>query len=389
MSATVITGIGELLTMDPHVGEGRVGRLTNAFLAIENGVVTAVGTGAPPSADHHIDANGRAVLPAFVDAHSHLVFAGDRSAEFAARMSGTSYHAGGIRHTVEATRRASDEELRAQVRNLVGEMHRSGTGHVEIKSGYGLTVADEARSLRIAREFTDHTTFLGAHVVPHEFEGRADDYVHLVTTDMLEACAPYARWIDVFCDHGAFTVEQAREILLAGKRKGLGLRIHAQQLRTSAAVAMAVELGATSADHLTHLTATDIDLLAESQTVATLVPGAEFSTRSVYAPARALLDAGATVALATDCNPGSSYTSSMPFIIALAVRDLHMSVDEALWSATAGGAASLAEPTLGRLTPGLPASAIMLNAPSATYLAYRPGVDLISHVFTDPTRMYS
>lgn len=388
MTATVISGIGELLTMDPTLGHEQVGRLTNAYLVIDEGVVADVGTGTPPPADSRIDADGRAVLPAFIDAHSHLVFAGDRSAEFAARMSGSPYSAGGIRHTVAATRLASDDGLRAHVRNLIDEMHRSGTSHVEIKSGYGLTVTDEARSLRIAQEFTDHTTFLGAHVIPAEFESSPDDYVHLVTHDMLEACAPHARWIDVFCDRGAFSVEQAREILLAGQRKGLGLRIHAQQLEPSGAVAMAVEMGVTSADHLTHLSPTDITLLAESNTVATLVPGAEFSTRSVYAPARALLDAGATVALATDCNPGSSYTSSMPFIIAVAVRDLHMTVDEALWSATAGGAAALAEPNLGRLSPGLPAFAVILDAPSATYVAYRPGVALIAERLT-PTRMYT
>lgn len=276
------------------------------------------------------------MIPGFVDSHSHLVFAGDRTAEFNARMSGRAYSAGGIRTTVAATRAATDEELEANLTRYLREALRQGTTTFETKSGYGLTVADEARALRIAAAHTDEVTYLGAHIVSPDHAEDPAAYVALVTGEMLDACAPYARWIDVFCEKGAFDGDQARAILTAGRAKGLHPRIHANQLSYGPGVQLAVELDAASADHCTHLTDVDVDALANSRTVATLLPGAEFSTRAQWPDARRLLDAGVTVALSTDCNPGSSFTSSVPFCVALAVRDMGMTPDEAVWSATAG-----------------------------------------------------
>ncbi|CAB4646079.1 unannotated protein [freshwater metagenome] len=326
------------------------------------------------------------IVPGFVDSHAHLVFAGDRSAEFEARMQGQSYSAGGINSTVAATRAASDAELEENLKKLVAEMRRSGITNFETKSGYGLSVKDEARSLEIAKRYTKETTFLGAHVVPKEFkEGKgAAAYVELVTGEMLSAASPHAKWIDVFCDAGAFDVDQAREILTKGIAAGLAPRIHANQLENIGAIKLAVELDCASADHCTHLDEKDIELLAGSNTVATLLPGAEFSTRSQYPNARRLIDAGATVALATDCNPGSSFTTSMAFCIALAVREMKLSPAEALWSATAGGAAALRRSDIGNLKVGSIANFVVLNAPSHLHLSYRPGVNLIqeTHIAT-------
>jgi imidazolonepropionase len=378
----LVDNIGELVTNVAGDGaDGPLGVRRNAALIVEDGTVAWTGsTRDAPAADQRIDAAGRAVLPGFVDSHSHLVFAGDRAAEFAARMAGQPYTGGGIRTTVGATRAASDDELRANARRLRAEALRQGTTTIEIKSGYGLSVADEARSLRIARELTDETTFLGAHVVPAEYADRPDEYVDLVCGPMLHAALPYARWIDVFCERGAFDADHARAVLTAGRAAGLGIRVHANQLGPGPGVRLAVELGAASADHCTHLSEADIEALADSDTVATLLPGAEFSTRSPYPDARRLLDAGVTVALATDCNPGSSYTSSMPFCIALAVREMGMTPTEAVWAATAGGARALRRDDVGVLRPGARADLVILDAPSYLHLAYRPGVPLISHV---------
>ncbi|MBP1781236.1 MULTISPECIES: imidazolonepropionase [Micromonospora] len=376
----LVDHIGELVTNDGRDGDP-LGIRRDAALLVEDGQVAWIGSARyAPAADRRIDAGGAAVLPGFVDSHAHLVFAGDRAAEFAARMAGEPYTGGGIRTTVGATRAASDGDLRATVGRLRAEMLRQGTTTVEIKSGYGLTVADEARSLRIAAEFTEDTTFLGAHVVPAEYADRPDDYVGMVCGPMLAAAAPYARWIDVFCERGAFDADHARAILACGQAAGLGVRLHANQLGPGPGVRLGVELGAASVDHCTHLTDADVDALAGSETVATLLPGAEFSTRSPYPDARRLLDAGVTVALATDCNPGSSYTSSMPFCVALAVREMRMTPAEAVWAATAGGAAALRRTDVGRLTPGARADLIILDAPSHLHLAYRPGVPLIRQV---------
>jgi imidazolonepropionase len=387
----LITRISELVTNacgDAGApGPGRFAALTDAALVIEDGRIAWTGPAArAPAADELVDAAGRAVLPGFVDSHAHLVFAGERSAEFAARMAGQPYQAGGIRSTVAATRAATDAALRAGLHRLAGEMLRQGTTTFECKSGYGLTVPDEERSVALAAEITSEVTYLGAHVVPAEFAADPAGYVDLVCGAMLDACAPHCRWADVFCERGAFDADQARTILTAAMGHGLLPRIHASQLGPGPGVQLAVELGAASADHCTFLTKDDVAALASSGTaspgtVATLLPGAEFGTRQPYPDARRLLDAGATVALATDCNPGSSYTSSMPFCIALAVRDMRMTTAEAVWSATAGGARALRRPDIGYLAPGARADLVILDAPSHAYLAYRPGVPLINAVY--------
>ncbi|MGO4459478.1 imidazolonepropionase [Streptomyces sp. M-16] len=385
MTTTVITNIGSLVTNDPALGDGTpLGLIENAAVVIDGEAIAWVGPAdTAPAADAAFDANGRAVIPGFVDSHSHLVFAGDRTAEFNARMSGRSYSAGGIRTTVAATRAASDDALEANLLRHLDEARRQGTTTFETKSGYGLTVADEARALRIAAAHTEEVTYLGAHIVSPDYADDPAGYVDLVTGEMLAACAPYARWVDVFCEKGAFDGDQARAILTAGAAAGLIPRVHANQLSHGPGVQLAVELEAASADHCTHLTDADVDALAQAAatTVATLLPGAEFSTRAQWPDARRLLGAGATVALSTDCNPGSSYTSSMPFCIALAVRDMGMTPDEALWSATAGGAAALRRTDIGRIRPGARADLALLDAPSHVHLAYRPGVPLVSAVW--------
>jgi imidazolonepropionase len=380
---TLLDRIGLLVTNDPAQGSTPLGEIRDAALVTDaGGRVAWVGpASAAPAADTRFDAGGRCVIPGFVDSHSHLVFAGDRSAEFAARMAGRPYEAGGIRTTVAATRAASDEALSANLARLLAEMHRQGTTTVEVKSGYGLTVHDEARALALAGQFTDETTYLGAHVVPIEYADRPAEYVDLVTGGMLDACAPHARWIDVFCERGAFDEDAARGVLRAGLARGLRPRVHANQLGPGPGVRLAVELGAASADHCTHLTDADVDALAGSTTVATLLPGVEFSTRQPYPDARRLLAAGATVALATDCNPGSSFTSSMPFCIALAVREMSLTPAEAVWAATAGGARALRRDDIGRLAPGARADLAIIDAPSYIHLAYRPGVPQIAAVW--------
>lgn len=376
MSSTLVHNIGLLVTHD----EDRPQR-EGASLVIDDGVVAWVGESrGAPAADVRIDAGGRCVIPGFVDSHSHLVFAGDRADEFEARMAGRRYEAGGIRRTVRLTRQAPDEQLLANAARLVAEARAQGTTTIEIKSGYGLTVADEQRSVRLASTLTPEVTFLGAHVVPDGID--RDAYLDLVTGEMLAACAPHARWIDVFCETGAFTVEESRRILLAGMAVGLGARVHAGQLGQSGGVLLAVELGAASVDHCTFLSDDDVAALAGSDTVATLLPGVEFSTRQPYPDARRLIDAGATLALASDCNPGSSFTSSMPLMIALAVREMRMTPAEALRAATLGGARSLRRDDVGHLRIGARADLVVLEAPSYVHLAYRPGVPLVHRVLS-------
>jgi imidazolonepropionase len=376
MTTTVITHIGELVTNAPDAHD-LLGTIRDAALVVDGTTVAWVGAAVDaPDADQMVDAGGRALLPGFVDSHSHLVFAGDRGEEFAARMAGRPYAAGGIRTTVAATQAATDEQLTSHVARLVAEMRRQGTTTLEIKSGYGLTVQDEARSLAVARQFTEETTFLGAHVVP---DGTTpEEYVALVTGPMLEACAPHARWIDAFCEVGAFDEDQARAVLMAGRVTGLKGRLHANQLGEGPGVRLGVELGLTAVDHCTHLSDADVAALADSGTIATLLPGVEFSTRQPYPDARALLDAGVRVALATDCNPGSCFTSSIPLCIALAVREMGMTPAEALHAATATAAAALERSDVGRLVPGARADLVMLDAPSHLHLAYRPGVPLVA-----------
>jgi len=393
----LISRIGELVTNAPagggvpafdFAGSAGFAAIPDAALVIEGERVAWTGPASQaPPADEFLDAAGRAVLPGFVDSHAHLVFAGERSAEFAARMAGRAYRAGGIRATVAATRAATDAELRAGLHRLAGELLRQGTTTFECKSGYGLTVADETRCVALAAELTDEVTYLGAHVVPAEFAADPDGYVDLVSGPMLDACAPWCRWADVFCEDGAFGADAARTVLTAALARGLFPRVHANQLGPGPGVRLAVELGAASADHCTFLTDADVAALASSGTVATLLPGAEFSTRQPYPDARRLLDAGATVALATDCNPGTSYTTSMPFCIALAVRDMRMTTEEAVWSATAGGARALRRTDVGYLAPGARADLVILDAPSHVHLAYRPGVPLVHAVYQSGRRL--
>ncbi|MEV0672774.1 imidazolonepropionase [Mycobacterium sp. NPDC050441] len=380
--STVYTGIAELVTNDPAFGDGSaLGVIADAAVVVEGESIAWAGRRADaPDADARVDCGGVSVIPGFVDSHAHLVFAGERSAEFAARMSGKPYAAGGIATTVAATRAADDATLTAGVSRLARELRTAGVTTFETKSGYGLTVADEARCLAVAREFTGETTFLGAHVVPAEYRDDREGYIALVAGPMLDACAPAARWVDVFCDRGAFDVDESRVILRAGIEAGLLPRVHAGQLGPSGGIQMAIELDAASVDHCTYATDADIEALAAGATVATLLPGAEFSTRAQWPDARRMFDAGVTVAIATDCNPGSSFTTSMPFCIAVAVRDMNFTPAEALWSATAGGAAALRRTDVGMLSPGKRADFICLDAPSYVHLAYRPGVPLVRDV---------
>lgn len=381
MSSEVILGIEELVTCDGSEPD-RLGARSAAAVVTEDGLIAWVGPAAEaPAADRAIDVAGRAVVPGFVDSHTHLVFAGDRSAEFAARMAGQAYDGGGIASTVAATRAADDDQLAALLERRIAETRRQGTTTVEIKSGYGLTVADEVRALRLARRFTPETTFLGAHVVPAEYAADRSGYLDLVVGPMLAAAAPYARWVDVFCEpHSphAFDSEEARRVLTAGAAAGLGLRVHGNQLGPGPGVELAVEFGAASVDHCTHLSSSDVDALVDAAdtTVATLLPGVEFSTRSPYPDAARLIDAGVSVALATDCNPGTCYSSSMPFVIALAVREMGLTPAQALYAATAGAARALRRSDVGRIVVGARADLVVLDAPTYLHLAYRPGVPI-------------
>ncbi|MGV9612330.1 imidazolonepropionase [Nocardia xishanensis] len=380
--STVLTNIGTLVTNDPDSGVGPLGVRRDAAVVFEDGLVGWVGDSREAqAADVCVDLADRAVLPGFVESHAHLVFDGERAEEFAARMSGTAYAAGGIRTTIAATRAAGDDRLAANVLRLMDESLRSGSTTVECKTGYGQTTGDELRSALVAGRFTDEVTLLAAHVPPPEYAGRADEYVEMVCRDMIPACAPHAKWIDVFCERGAFTREQSEAVLRAGMAHGLIARVHGNQLGPGPGVGLAVELGAASVDHVSYVTPADIDALAGSATVATLLPAADFCTRNSYPDARALLDAGVTVALGADCNPGTSYTTSLPFCIALAVRELRMTPEEAVWSATAGGARALLRDDVGTLRVGTRADALALDAPSYLHLAYRPGVPLVRSVW--------
>ncbi|CAM3886939.1 imidazolonepropionase [Janibacter anophelis] len=379
--STLVTGIGELVTCD-GTGEGGIGTRVDHALVVEDGRIAWVGpASSAPAADSVIDVEGRCVTPGFVDSHAHLVFAGDRSAEFAARMAGQSYDGGGIGVSVDATRAADDATLRAALAARVAEMRAQGTTTVEVKSGYGLTVADEERALQLAAEVTDEVTYLGAHVVPAEMREDRAGYVDLVAGEMLAACAPHARWIDVFCEPAsphAFTGDESRVVLEAGREAGLELRVHGNQLDHGPGVQLACELGAASVDHCTYLSGADVDALvdAAATTSATLLPGVEFSTRSPWPDARALLDAGVSVALATDCNPGTCYSSSMPFVIALAVREMGMTPSEAVVAATRGGARALRRDDIGRIEVGARADLAVLDAPNHLHLSYRAGVPI-------------
>lgn len=384
----VIDNISELITNDPALGEGPLGIVNDASVVVSDNEVLAVGR-AGASADERLDAGDRCVLPGFVDSHTHLVFAGDRAEEFTRRMAGEPYDGGGIRVTTDASRQAGSELLRAALGHRLGEVHRAGTTTVEIKSGYGLSVDSEAELTSLAAEVTSESTFLGAHLVPSEFQDRVDDYVELVCGPMLDAVQNHVRWIDAFCETGAFDADQSRAVLEAGRAAGLGLRLHANQLGYGPGVQLGVELGCASVDHCTYLSDDDIEALAASDTVATFLPATDFSTRQPYPDARRAIDAGVKVAIASNCNPGSSYTTSLSFCIALAVRDMHMTIDEAVAAVTTGGAAALHRPDLGRIVEGAPAHLTILEAPSRHHLAYRPGVPLIWRTFGSDYRIPS
>lgn len=364
--------------------------LENSSLLIKDEKVSWIGASSDaPSADNIFDCTEKVLLPGFVDSHAHLVFAGDRSAEFAARMAGESYTAGGITFTVEKTRAATDEELRRNVAGLVAEMHANGITHFEIKSGYGLTLQDEIRALKIAREFTDDVTLMAAHVVPKAYAHKRSEYVDLIINEMLPASVGLAKWVDVFCETGAFTIEETRKILLAAKKLGFRLKIHANQLGQAETLKLGAELGVTSADHCTYFENSDIEALVNHNVVATMLPATEFSTNSPYPDAQKLIGAGAKVAIATNCNPGSSFTTSMPFCIAVAVREMNFTTEQAIWSATKGGALALDNESLGMLVVGGKADIAVLDAPSYVHLAYRPGVSLIDSTYINGQRVYA
>lgn len=399
-ASLLITNIGELSTQD-HAGGAAASVLRNAAVVFEGERISWVGAAAEaPAADEAVDAGGRAGLPGWVDSHTHLVFAGDRSAEFEARMAGGSYAAGGIAVTTEATRAASDYDLTRLLLARVAEAAAGGTTYVETKTGYGLSVEEERRHARIAAGVADQVTFLGAHLVPDGAD--AEDYTDLVCTDMLAAVLPYVQWADVFCEKGAFTEEQSRRVLAAGRAAGLGLRVHGNQLGHGAGAQLAVEFGAASVDHVNYLSDDDVAALAGTWTgwtpggpgtpgtVATCLPACDLSTRAPLAPARRLLDAGVPVALASNCNPGTSYTSSMNFCVATAVLQMGLTVQEAVRAATFGGALALrrhsgpdrdGQRAVGSLAVGHRADLQLLNAPSAAHLAYRPGMPLTGSVW--------
>ncbi len=379
MSSIAFTNIETLVTNDFRIGDGTLGVLHGASLVVEDGLISQITQQIPSGVDSEIDCSGQTLLPGFVDSHTHLIFAGDRADEFSARSRGEKYSAGGITSTVAATRGASDVALSQNAQRLLDEALASGTTTIEIKSGYGLTERDELRSIEIAKRFTDETTLLAAHVIPLEFKEDPDAYVALIIDSIIPASS--AKWIDVFCDQGAFSPEQSEAILRAGIAQGMLPRIHANQLTAGKGVELAVALGASSADHLSKSTQSDIELLASSNTVATLLPGAEFSTHLERNIGRKLLDAGARVAIASDCNPGSSYTTSMPFCIASAVSLLGFTCEEAVLAATLGGAQALRREDIGQLAIGKKADLVLLDAPSYIHLAYRPGVNLIHSTY--------
>lgn len=389
--STLVTGIGELVTNDPSCGDDLLGTVCGAALVVEDDRVAWIGPATrAPQTDHRIDVGGRAVVPAFVDSHTHLVFEGDRSDEFAARMAGRTYDGGGIDRTVFLTRHADDARLREGLALRTRELATQGTGTFEVKSGYSLDADGEARLLELAEEVTPETTFLGGHVIAPEYRDRREDYIDLVCTTMLDACAPHARWVDAFCEPGAPTAldeDEAREVLEAGRRAGLTPRVHGAQLQAGPGPRLAVEVGAASLDHATHLTDADLDLISQAGAagpVVTLLPLVEFSTRQPFPDASRLLRAGITVALASDCNPGTNASSSMPTAMGLAVREMGLTPSQALWAATAGGARALRRDDVGRLGVGALARLALVDAPSWEHIAYRFGVPLTRLLPVEP-----
>ncbi len=385
--STLFTGISELRTVS------EAGTLADAALiANTDGTIAWIGPASEaPAADEKVDLGGRAVLPGWVDSHTHMIFDGDRSAEFEARMAGESYQAGGIAVTMDATRSAGEERLEKLLVKRIAAAHRGGTTTLETKTGYGLSTESEIEAARVAARHVDDVTFLGAHLVPPGAE--AETYLDEVVGPMLDGIAEHVQWIDVFCERGAFDEEQSRRVLEAGKARGLGVRVHGNQLGEGPGVALAVELGAASVDHVNYLSDADIEALASSETVATLLPACDLSTREPLAPGRKLLDAGATVAIASNLNPGTSYTSSMNFCVTTAVLQQHLTLDEAIAAGTRGGATALrrqdggegkdaqGRPAKGSLVVGAAADLHVLDAPSAIHLAYQPGMPMTFKTF--------
>ena len=396
MTDLLLTGIGQLVTNDPE-REGLLGLIADAAVAMKAGRVAWVG----PEADvlpefreyPELDCAGRAALPGFVDAHTHLVFAGDRSEEFARRLRGERYEdilasGGGIQATVAATRAATAATLMAQATRRAQRMLATGTTTVEVKSGYGLDVDTELRQLEVASSLGDVTridvvpTFL-AHVVPTEYGDDRAGYLDLIVEEMLPAVSPLARYCDVFCDDAAFTVDEARRILQAASEHGLGARLHAEQLSHSGGAALAAEVRAASADHLDHVTPADLAALAAAGSVAVLLPAVSLSMRTAAPPARAVWDAGIPLAIATDCNPGTAYVESMQLVIALATLEAGLTPEEAVWAATRGGALAVEAPDKGIIRPGAFADLVVLEADRYLDIPYRPGTDLVRMVIKD------
>lgn len=370
MSSIIISNIGQLITNSDQ----NLGIINDAALVIENDKVQWVGENKlAPAADKLIDADGGVVTPGFVDSHTHAVFAGDRSKDYVARMAGVKYATGGIKTTVAATRSATLEELKTHTKKLLGKCKSQGTTTIEIKSGYGLDLESEVKILQVAQSFTEETTFLGAHVIPAEYENNRDGYINLVKGEMLNAVLPHAKWIDVFCDQGAFTVDEAREILKPGIAKGLLGRIHGNQLGDTGGAELAIELNLASVDHATVVSEKTIEALANSEVVTTFLPGAEFFTKSNYPNVKRYFELGAKVALATDCNPGSSFLTSMPVVMSLAIREMGFTPEQALYAATMGGAAALKRSDIGHLQVGANADLTIWSAPTYEHIPYRFG----------------
>lgn len=357
--SVLVTGIAELVTNDETLGRGILGVVHDAALVVHDGLIRWIGpSSSAPQADRCIDVNGRAVIPSFVDSHTHLVFEGDRSEEFTSRMAGKPYDGGGIDRTVALTRAADDARLRTGLDMRAHELAAQGTGTFEVKSGYSLDVEGEARLLALAGEVTPETTFLGGHVIAPEYRNMREEYIELVCTSMLRACAPHARWVDAFCEPGAPTAldeDEARAVLEAGRDAGLTPRVHGAQLQEGPGPRLAVEVGAASLDHATHLTDADIDLLAQAGAdgpVVTFLPLVEFSTRQPFPDASRVVRAGVGVALASDCNPGTNASSSMSVAMGLAIREMGLTPEHALWAATEGGARALRREDVGHLAVG-------------------------------------
>jgi imidazolonepropionase len=393
-ASLLVRNISELVTNDP-ARDGLLGIVPDAAVAVIDGTVAWVGSSGEVPERHSrlpvLDAERSAVLPGFVDAHTHLVFAGDRADEFARRLGGARYEdilaaGGGILSTVQATRAAGREALLESALARAERMLEAGTTTVEVKSGYGLDVATEVEILvvaaTIAREIPIDVvpTFLGAHAVPSEYRDRRSDYVSLVAGPMMEAAAPHSVFADVFCDEGAFTVDEARIIAESARSRGLGVRMHVEQLARTGGAALAAELGAASADHLDNADDEDLAALRAAGTAAVLLPAVSFSMHLPYPDGRRIWDSGVTVALGTDCNPGTAYVETMPFVVTLAVLGMGLTPEEAVWAATRGSARSLLLDDRGWLGPGARADLVLLDAPSHRHIPYRPDGDLVARV---------